>query len=148
MRIALFYALLLVLSTPLFSKPAKNLHEQEGSTVQKADLRLENLNKKIQQFLDETQTDLKNNEAHLRETGKWEKNLKNNTEFREDFKKLQEQFLAFRDSLMQVIVGNYSHSSYSRALQITMTLELTEWYATQIEEVILQEIRQGTNKKK
>jgi hypothetical protein len=75
---------------------------------------------------------LRENEAFLRETGKWEEELEHNASFEKKLKKLQEDFVIFRQSLSNVISENHGPCSYSRMLYVTSIAQSTEWYATHL----------------
>lgn len=134
----IFFVLLLITGSQLFSTPVISPHDEEILLLNKADDRLQNLNEKIKRFLDERGVNLKKNEADLRETGEWKQAVKDDAAFREDFKKLQKRFQDFQDSLVQVVVGNYGRCPYSRTLRCATIYELAEWYSNYIEEVVFQ----------
>ncbi len=140
MRALLFYTLLMI--TPCLSAAEEInsiLHQEEMSAINQANDRLIRLNKQISLFLDERQTNLKENKAFLKEVGEWKKALKEDAAFRKNLKKLQEEFLVFRDRLSEVVASNYGPCSYSRSLRSMSILHLTEWYASHIEDMIFPE---------
>jgi hypothetical protein len=147
-KVAWLYALL-ALCNPLFSLSANQPttpYKEQKCLIKQADLRLQNLNEKIKEFLTERTATLKESEAYLKEIGKWEQELKDDVIYREDVKKLHESFLNFRERLMKVVYENFGTCSYSRSLQSASYHTVTEWYANHLEDVVFQQNLQDAKK--
>ncbi len=114
-------------------------HQEEVAVLAQADKRLQNLNQQIQLFLADRKASLKANKAFLKEIGEWKQAVQEDKAFRENLKKLQKEFLTFRDQLGKVVSDNYGPCSYSRTLRVHSILNLTDWYANHIEEMIFPE---------
>ena len=151
MKIRIVFSLFLIgASNLLYAVPEEVYsiaHQEELAVLARADKRLQNLNEQIQLFLAERKANLKANKAFLKEIGEWKQAVQEDKIFRENLKKLQKEFLTFRDQLAKAVSDNYGPCSYSRTLRVHSILNLTDWYANHIEEMIFPENKQmGDNR--
>lgn len=113
-----------------------NPQEEEAALFQHAEKTWNEINAELEIYLAYYHGILLENESDLRASGEWEAEQAREASLRPLIKKLQDDFVAFRDSFDQAIQANYGRGSYTRMLSVKNRSDLTEAYANQIKEMI------------
>ncbi len=136
--------LCLLLSAFLFSEAKESYHhriDEEVALVEKAENRLQAFNKQMDDYLKLRETSREESAPLLKKIGEWEMLTKGDAAFKEAVEQLRVNFLAFRESLSHCVAQSDHYSPHACTLRAMSILDLTNWYTSYIESLVLPEKR-------
>lgn len=102
--------------------------EEEVNLTQKAEGMLKSLKDEVADYLNYRNKLRKENELLLKEIQEWDSMKEEDERFQTAFKRLEHDFLVFRESLGRFVAEIDSYSPNACTMRASTSLKATEWY--------------------